>query len=214
MTEVLALLSSAGAELVDPVEIPHARDYDDAELEVLLYEFKDGLNRYLAALPPSLSSGLPRTLAEIIEWNRRDAARSMPWFGQELFERAEAKGPLTEKPYLDALASCRRLSRDEGLDAALAKHRLDALIGPTLGPAYLTDWINGDAYGGSSSGPAAVAGYPHLTVPAGAVHGLPWGLSFVGPAWSDARILRLGHAFETATRARRPPRFSATIELA
>jgi amidase len=141
----------------------------------------------------------------------------MPWFGQELFERAEAKGPLTEPLYLESLHRCARLARAEGLDAALGaaadSNRLEALIGPTMGPAYLTDWLNGDAYGGSSSSPAAVAGYPHLTVPAGTVHGLPWGLSFVGPAWSDARMLALGHAFESAVRARRRPAFRSTLEL-
>ena len=207
----LASLRSLGAELVDPLEIAHAGDVDEAEIDVLLYEFKHGLNLYLAGLP---DRGQPRTLAALIDWNRANAAREMPWFGQELFERAEALGPLTEKRYVDALEKCRRLSRTEGLDVAFASHRVDALVGPTMGPAYLTDWLNGDAYGGSSSGPAAVAGYPHLTVPAGFVHGLPWNLSFVGPPWSEAKLVRYGRVFESAARARRPPTFLPTLALA
>jgi amidase len=210
MADILTLLREAGAVLVDPVEIPHTGDFDDADLEVLLYEFKHDLNRYLGAISDRRQ---PHTLAELIEWNRANAARSMPWFGQELFERAEAKGPLTDKAYLDALESCQRFSRVEGLDAAFAKAGVDALVGPTMGPAYFTDWINGDAYGGSSSSPAAVAGYPHLTVPAGTVHALPWGLSFVGPAWSDARLLAFGHAFERASQARRKPGFVQSLAL-
>ncbi len=215
MADLLALLRSLGAELVDPVEIPHADDYNDAELEVLLFELKNDLNLYLAGLP---EGGQPRSLAQLIDWNRAHAEREMPWFGQELFERAEAKGPLTDTIYLDALERCRRLSRAEGLDAAFAGRGfetkgVDALIGPTMGPAYLTDWVNGDSYSGSSSSPSAVAGYPHLTVPAGFVHGLPWNLSFLGPAWSEATLIRFGHAFETASRARRAPGFLQTLAL-
>jgi amidase len=210
MEEVLAALKSLGAELIDPAEIPNKGEYDDSEYEVLLYEFKHDLNAYLAALP---DRGQPRTLAALIDFNRANAAREMPWFGQEIFEAAEAKGPLTEEVYAKALAKNHRLSRAEGIDAVLAEHRLDALVCPTMGPAYLTDWINGDHYGGSATSPCAVSGYPHLTVPAGFVHGLPWGLSFLGPAWSDARLLAYGHAFESATRARRPPGFLPTLPL-
>lgn len=210
MVDVLALLRSLGAELVDPAEIPHKGDYDDAEYEVLLYEFKHGLNSYLGALP---ERGQPRTLAALIDFNRAQAAREMPWFGQEIFEAAEAKGPLTDAAYGKALDDCRRLSRAEGIDAVLGAHRLDALVCPTMGPAYLIDWLNGDHYGGSATTPCAVAGYPHLTVPAGFVHGLPWGLSFMGPAWSDARLLAYGHAFERASAARRAPTFAPTLPL-
>ncbi len=208
MEEVLRLLRGLGAELIDPAPIPHKGDYDDAELEVLLYEFRHDLGLYLAALPPR---GQPRTLAELIDFNRRHAREEMPWFGQELFERAEAKGPLTEEAYVAALALCRRLTRAEGIDAVVADQKLDALVCPTMGPAYLTDLVNGDAYGGSATSPPAVAGYPHLTVPAGFVHGLPWGLSFIGPAWSDAKLLAYGDAFERVARARRPPGFLATV---
>ncbi len=211
MAAVLDLLRQLGAVLVDPVEIPHLGDYDQSEFEIMLYEFKHGLNAYLAALPDASSA--PRTLAELIEWNRQHAAESMPWFGQEILELAEAKGPLTDEAYRKALETSLRLSRAEGLDAALATHKLDALVSPTMGPAYLTDWLNGDHFSGSGTSPSAVAGYPHITVPAGQVHGLPWGLSFMGAAWSEAKLIRFAHGFEQASRSRRPPRFLATVDF-
>jgi amidase len=211
MAAVLDLLRQLGAVLVDPVEIPHLGDYDESEFEIMLYEFKHGLNAYLAALPDA--AGAPRTLAELIEWNRQHAAESMPWFGQEILELAEAKGPLTDEAYRKALETSLRLSRAEGLDAALATHKLDALVSPTMGPAYLTDWLNGDHFSGSGTSPSAVAGYPHITVPAGQVHGLPWGLSFMGAAWSEAKLIRFAHGFEQASRSRRPPRFLATVDF-
>ena len=206
--EVLGVLRAAGATLVDPVELPNANDLDPNEFEVLLYEFKHDLNGYLAALP---ERGQPRSLAALIDYNLAHAEREMPWFGQELFEQSQAKGPLTEEAYQKALETSRRLSRAEGIDALLAAQKLDALVCPTLGPAYLTDWVNGDHYGGSCTSPSAIAGYPHLTVPAGFVLGLPWGLSFLGPAWSEARLLRYGHAFELAAGARRAPAFLSTL---
>lgn len=210
MEEILRQLAAAGAVLVDPAEIPHKGAYDDAEYEVLLYEFKHDLNTHLAGLA---DHGQPRTLAALIDFNRAHAAEEMPWFGQEIFERAEQKGPLTEPAYVEALDTCRRLSRTEGLDAVIAQHRLDALVCPTLGPAYRIDWVNGDHYGGAATSPSAVSGYPHLTVPAGFVHGLPWGLSFLGPAWSDAKLLAYGHAFEMRVRARRAPSFAAALPV-
>ena len=213
MAAVLDLLRQLGAVLVDPVEIPHLGEYDASEFEIMLYEFKHGLNAYLAGLPAGSAEGTPRSLAELIEWNRQHASEEMPWFGQEILELAEAKGPLTEEAYGKALESNLRLSRAEGLDAALASHKLDALISPTMGPAYLTDWLNGDHYGGSGTSPCAVAGYPHITVPAGHVHGLPWGLSFMGTAWSEAKLIRLAHGFEQASRARKAPRFLATVDF-
>jgi amidase len=212
MAAVLDLLRQLGAVLVDPVEIPHLGDYDAGEFEIMLYEFKHGLNAYLSALPAGDGPARPRSLAELIEWNRQHAAEEMPWFGQEILEQAEAKGPLTEEAYTKALAENLRLSRGEGLDAALAGQKLDALISPTMGPAYLTDWLNGDHYGGSGTSPCAVAGYPHITVPAGHVHGLPWGLSFMGTAWSEAKLIRFAHGFEQASRARRAPRFLPTVD--
>jgi len=208
---VLEVLRGLGAVLVDPVELKRQRELGDAEWTVLVHEFHHDLDAYLAALP---ERGQPRSLTELAEWNRSNAEREMPWFGQEIFEESLACGPLTDPRYLAALALSGRLSRDEGLDPLFAGERAcDALISPTANPAFLIDWINGDAFGGSITEPCAVAGYPHLTVPAGFVHGLPWGLSFLGPAWSEARLLAYGEAFERGTRARRPPTFAATLPL-
>ena len=192
-----------GAEIVDPVDLP-APSYGDAELKVLLYELKADLPKYLAVYAP----GAPvKTLADVIAFNRAHREREMAWFGQELFEKAEALGGLEAKEYLDALAECRKGSREDGIDKVLKANRLDALIAPTGGPAWLIDPVAGDHSGMGFSGPAAVAGYPHLTVPAGLVRGLPIGLSFVGPAWSEARLLALGFAYEQATLRRRPPHY-------
>ncbi len=213
MQTVLDLLRQLGAVLVDPVEIPHLGEYDAGEFEVMLYEFKHGLNAYLGALPAESGEGVPRSLAALIAWNLAHAKEEMPWFGQEIFEKAEAKGPLSDDAYTKALAENLRLSRGEGLDAALGGQKLDALVAPTMGPAYLTDWLNGDHFGGSATSPCAVAGYPHITVPAGEVRGLPWGLSFMGTAWSEAKLIRYAHGFEQASRARKPPRFLATADF-
>ena len=138
----------------------------------------------------------------------------MPYFGQERMLAAQKKGPLTQKRYLNALARARRLTRQEGIDAILQEHNLDALIGPTGGPAWLIDWVNGDHYAGpdTSSAPA-VAGYPHITVPAGYVHGLPVGLSFIGTAWQEPKLLRLAYAFEQAAQARKPPLYLPTVDF-
>jgi amidase len=208
MERSLALLKAQGAVLVDPVELPGVDKYQEAELELLLTEMKAGLPKYLAEFAP----GAPvRTLADVIEWNRRHAEREMGWFGQDLFERAEATGGLDSKGYLEQVATCRRYARDEGIDAALAQHKLDALVCSTGSPAWLSDPIYGDHSGDSFSSPAAVAGYPHITVPAGLVQGLPVGLSFVGPAFSEAVLIGLAHAFEQASRARRAPTFAKTL---
>jgi amidase len=209
LEEALAALKSEGAVLVDPANFPTAGQFDDAEFEVLLYEFKDGLNTYLAGLGPR---ALHKNLADLIAYNEREKEREMPFFGQEIFIRANEKGPLTSTAYRNALARCRRLSRRQGIDALVAKHRLDAIIAPTGGPAWTTDHLNGDHFTGGSSTPAAVAGYPAITVPAGAVAGLPIGLSFFGPAWSEFKLIRLAYGFEQATRHRRPPAFRPTSE--
>jgi amidase len=197
-------LKRLGAEIVDPVDLA-LPSYNDAELRVLLYELKADLPKYLAGFAPDAKV---RTLADVIAFNRAHREREMPWFGQELLEKAEAYGGLDSKEYRDALAECRKGARDDGLDRVLQAHRLDALIAPTGGPAWLIDPVNGDHSGVGFSSPAAVAGYPHLTVPAGLVRGLPIGLSFVGAAWNEARLLAFGHAYETATALRRAPAFA------
>ncbi|AEI67052.1 amidase [Corallococcus macrosporus] len=208
--EALALMKSRGAILVDPAPIPSAARLDAPELEVLLYEFKAGLEAYLATLPEGTA---PRTLAALIRYNEAHADAELPYFGQELFHLAEAKGPLTDKAYLKALHACRRLSRAQGLDAVMKKHALDALVAPTQAPVGLIDPINGDHWLGSSSTPAAVSGYPSITVPAGFVHGLPVGLSFMGRAWSEPVLLKLAYAYEQASKHRRPPTFAQTVDL-
>jgi len=207
---VLDQLRELGAELIDPVELPGAAARDRAEFEVLLYEFKDGLNTYLRGLPASVPV---RSLADVIAFNEAHRDRELAWFGQETMIKAEARGPLTEAAYREAVATCRRVSRVEGIDAVMARHRLDALIAPTGGPAWMTDTLTGDSGIGGSTSPAAVAGYPSVTVPATLWRGLPLGLSFFGTAWSEARLLRLAHAFEQAVGARRPPRFYPTLPL-
>jgi len=208
--EAVAALQKAGAVLVDPAEVPHNGEYDETELEVLLYELKADLNAYLATLGPSARV---KTLADVIAFNQKNADREMPCFGQELFIKAEAKGPLTDKAYLDALAKNRRLSREEGLDAILTQHKLDAIVAPTGGPAWLTDCAVGDHFGGGSSTPAAVAGYPNITVPCGYSFGLPVGISFMGGAWSEPKLIRLAYAYEQATRWRKAPRYLPSLGL-
>jgi amidase len=198
-------LKRLGAEIVDPVDLAQPT-YNDAELRILLYELKADLPKYLASFAPEAKV---KTLADVIAFNRAHQDREMGWFGQELFEKAEALGGLDSKEYLDSLAECRKGARDDGLDRVLKANRLDALIAPTGGPAWLIDPVNGDHSGTGFSSPAAVAGYPHLTVPAGFVRGLPIGLSFVGAAWSEVRLLAFGQAFERATAHRRPPAFTA-----
>jgi len=206
----IADLKRLGAIVVDPVEFPSQRKLGDPEWEVLQYEFKADLNAYLARLGPEAQV---RTLADLIAWNEKSRDREMPYFGQEVFLQSEAKGPLTEKAYLEALEACRRLSRTEGIDAVMDAHKLDALVAPTDGPAWLTDWIGGDHFSGGCSTPAAVAGYPHITVPAGYVFGLPIGLSFFGRAFSEPVLLKIAYAFEQGTRIRKPPRFLPTASL-
>ena len=207
--EALKLLRSEGAVLVDPAPIATAAKFDDPELEVLLYEFKADLEAYLS----KLGGTGPRTMKALIEWNQAHAAEEMPLFGQELFIDAEKKGPLTTPAYRKARDACVRLSREEGIDATMSKHRLDAIVAPTRGPAWLIDWVNGDYSAGGCSTVAAVAGYPHVTVPMGQVRGLPVGLSFFGRAWSEAKLLALAYAYEQASRARKPPTFAASAAL-
>lgn len=204
----LRALTEAGATLVDPVDIPSMRKLGGAEWEVMLYEFKAGLNAYLAGLGPAAPV---KTLAEIVAFNESNRQREMPHFGQETFLQAEAKGSLTNADYLEALAKCRRCSREEGIDAVMDENELDALVAPSGGPAAMTDLVYGDRSVGGSSSPAAVAGYPSITVPAGRVRGLPVGISFFGRADSEPNLLVLAHVFEQSTRARKAPKFLPTV---
>ena len=198
----LAAMRDLGAELVDPADVPHTDELEDPELEVFLFEFKADLEAYLGRLGPSQPH---RTLADLIAFNNEHADDEMPFFRQELFEKAAEKGPLTEAAYLDALATCRRVSRTEGIDAVMDEHRLDALVAPSNAPAWRIDYANGDHYVGGNSTPAAVAGYPNVTVPMGFAFDLPIGISFVGRAWTEGTLIRLASVFEHATRHRRPP---------
>jgi amidase len=206
----IEVLRAAGATIIDPAPIATAGDMDDPEFEVLLYEFKADLNAYLADLGPGASV---RTLADLIAYNDAHASTEMPYFGQEIFIKAQAKGPLTDQAYIDALAKCRRLSRTEGIDATMDKFQLDALVAPTNGPPPPIDLVNGDAGSGGSSTPAAVAGYPSITVPCGYTFGLPTGVSFFGRAWSEPTLIKIAYAYEQASKVRKAPTFLPTAAL-
>jgi amidase len=204
----LEAMKQAGALLVDPADLPSHATFGAGEMEVLLYEFKEGLNRYLSGV----DSRLPvHSLEELIAFNEQHKEREMPYFGQEILIRAQAKGPLNEKAYLEALDRCRRLSRGEGIDAVMDQHKLDALVAPSGGPAPKTDLVHGNRSVGGSSGAAAIAGYPSITVPAGEVFGLPVGLSFFGRAWSEPVLIRIASGFEQALGARRAPKFISSV---
>jgi amidase len=207
MEQSLDAMKKQGATLVDPANIETLGKFDESELLVLLYELKADLNNYLA----HLSNSAVHTLKDIIDFNDRNRQKEMPYFGQDLFLKAEAKGPLTEKAYLDALEKNHQLARTEGIDATMDKYHLDAMVAPTAGPAWLTDLVNGDHSAGGSSNAAAVAGYPNINVTAGFISGLPVGISFFGRAWSEPVLIRLAFAFEQATKARQSPRFLSTI---
>ena len=204
MSDLLAEMKRLGAVIVDPADIPTTGKFDDSEFEVLLYEFKADLNAYLAGLGPQAPV---RSLKDVIAFNEKNRDREMPFFGQDIMTKAEAKGPLTSKPYLAALRKNHLLTRTQGIDAVMKKHQLDALVAPTGGPPWPTDWINGDHFTGGYSSASAVAGYPHITVPAGYVFGLPVGISFFGGAFSEAKLIKIAYAFEQATKVRRPPAF-------
>jgi amidase len=210
MEEALEAMKREGAILVDPAEIETAGKWSETELTVFMYELKSDLNAYLAR--PGFSAPV-KTLKDIIEFNEKNHEKEMPYFGQDFFLKAEEKGPLSEKEYIEALEKNHQLARKEGIDATMDKHNLDALVGPTGGAAWLTDLVDGDHFGGGSSGAAAVAGYPNVTVPAGFVFGMPVGISFFGRAWSEPVLVRLAYAFEQATKVRKAPKFLPTINL-
>lgn len=203
--QAIAAMKEAGAEVID-VSMATYNRWSNPEFEVLLHEFKDGLNQYLQA-----SQAPHASLEALIAWNTANSARAMPIFGQELFEQAQARGPLTDAAYLRARDTARRLAGRDGLLAVLDEHRLDALLAPSVGPAWPTDHVLGDHFSGAGYGVAAVAGTPSLTVPMGDVHGLPIGLTFMGRAWTEGELLALGHAFEQLTGARRAPEFLPTL---
>ena len=208
--EALAALKAAGAEIIDPVDIPSIDKLDEPETEVLHFEFKTDLNRYLGWLGPNSPV---HDLDEVIAFNQKNHNQELFWFGQESMEKARTKGDLTSTAYQKALADCRRLSREEGIDATIDKFRLDALIAPTDGPAWPTDPINGDHFSAGTSTLAAVAGYPHVTVPMGFVFGLPVGISFFGRAWSEPTLIKLAYSYEQATKARKPPGFRPRVAI-
>ncbi len=208
----LAVMRAAGAEVIDPVELPHLKDVGESELEVLHFEFKADLSAYLACLG---SAARVHSIEELIRFNEDHREQVMPYFGQEHLVEALAKGSLTSRAYQRALARCRRMTQSQGIDALMARHKLDAIVVASGGPAWFIDLVNGDSVNWDleSTSPAAVAGYPHITVPAGFIHGLPIGLSFFAGAWQEGTLLRLAYAFEQLTNARRPPRFKRTAGL-
>ncbi|MFN2532095.1 MAG: amidase [Pyrinomonadaceae bacterium] len=210
MNDLIVEMKKMGAIIVDPADIATSGKFDDSELEVLLFEFKADLNKYLASLGPQAPV---HSLKEIIDFNQRNRSSEMPYFGQDLFVKAEAKGPLTSPKYVQALNKNHLLTRAQGIDLVMRTNRLDALVAPTGGPAWPTDWINGDHFTGGYSSASAVAGYPHITVPAGYVFGLPVGISFFGGAYSEPKLIKIAYSFEQAINARRPPKFLATANL-
>jgi len=209
MEAALDVMKKQGATVVDPVELETYDKFRETEFLGFLYELKADLNAYLAWLGPNTPV---KSLKEIIAFNEKNAAKEMPYFGQENFLKAEEKGPLTTQEYVDAMAKNRELAGKEGIDKTMDKHNLDAIVAPTGGPAWLTDIVNGDSFGGGSSEFAAVAGYPDVSVVAGYVRGLPVGISFFGGAWSEPVLIRLAYAYEQATKLRKGPRFLAHVE--
>jgi len=205
--EAVEVMKSKGAEIVEDVKFETRRKWGEPSYQVLLYEFKADLNKYLQEHP-----GAPiKSMEEIIEFNKKNADREMPWFNQEIFEQAQAKGDLTSEEYLIALKDSKKYAGKEGIDAVMEEHKLDAVIAQTNGPTWTIDWVNGDHFSGGSSSPAAISGYPNITVPMGYIKGLPVGISFFGKAWSEPKLLKIAYAFEQATKHRKSPGFLETL---
>jgi amidase len=210
MAEAIDVMKRQGATIVDPADVETLGKFDESESLVLDYELKADIEIYLARLGPASPM---KTLKDLIDFNNQNAAREMPYFGQDIFLRAQKRGPLTSREYIDALEKNHRLTRIEGIDAVMDKFKLDALIAPTGGPAWVTDLITGDHFGGGSSNAAAVAGYPNINITAGHMFGLPVGISFFGRAWSEPTLLKIAYGFEHATQVRKAPKFLPTAEL-
>jgi amidase len=199
-----------GAVIIDPANIEKVDELRRTEIEVLYYEFKTDLNAYLGGLGKDVPV---HSLEELIAFNEENRTSVMPYFDQERILAAREKGPLTSKEYLQALETNHRLSRKEGIDATLQQHQLDAIVAPSGGPAWLIDWVAGDNHSGGSSSPAAVAGYPNITIPAGYIFGLPIGISFIGGAYQEPKLLKLAFSFEQGTRVRKPPQYLTSADL-
>lgn len=206
----LEILKQEGAILVDPADMKSLAGLGDAEDVVVQYELKTDMKKYLDWVGPSAPV---HSLKDIIEFNEKQRDSEMKYFGQDIFLKAEARGPLSDKKYIDALAKCRRLLRTDGIDLIVTRYKLDALVAPTGSPAWMTDLVDGDHFPGGSAQAAAVAGYPSITVPAGFVFGLPVGISFFGRAWSEPTLIRIAYGFEQATKVRTPPKFRKTADL-
>ncbi|MFX1263013.1 MAG: amidase [Promethearchaeota archaeon] len=210
MEDSLNVMRENGAEIVDPTDIPSAKELWDVEYEVLLYEFKDNLNAYLAGLGPDAPV---KSLKEIIEFNEANREKTMPFFGHDIMLKSQEKGSLDEKEYVEALEKCKKLAQTEGLDHVLKEKNLDAVVAPSGGPAWLTDYVTGDHFSGGSSSLAAVSGYSSITVPAGYIHGLPVGISFISGPYQEPKLIEIAYAFEQASKIRQPPEFKPSVEF-
>jgi amidase len=205
--QAVEVLKKKGAEIIEDVKFENNQKWGNPSYQVLLYEFKADLNKYLA----EHQNAKVKSLEEIIEFNKTNADREMPWFNQEIFEEAQKKGDLGSEAYLEALKNSKLYAGKEGIDKVMEDNRLDAVIAQTNGPAWTIDWLNGDHFSGGSSSPAAISGYPNITVPMGFVEGLPVGISFFGKAWSEPTLLKIAYVFEQATKHRKTPEFSKTL---
>ena len=208
MNSAIDTLKQLGAEVIDPATIPTYGKLNEPELEAMLYEFKADLNAYLEA-----RGGSVRSLKDVIEFNLKNGDRELKYFGQDQLTKAEAKGPVTGKAYRDLVARLSKMAKQDGIDATMTKLALDALVAPTDSPAWPIDYVDGDHFSGGASTPAAVAGYPHVTVPMGFVFGLPVGISFFGSPRTEVKLIKFAYSFEQATKARKAPRFLETVQV-